>query len=182
MRSTSLLNSFAESALEWASQFFEVHPPPPRASIDDASYAPEASANFVDLLTFGWITPLLSLGYSRPLEASDLYMLQPERGAVYIANRIDASFMRRQKAAEDYNARLARGDVHPGPLNAVLWMLTGKREEKEKRWREFGGKKNASLAWALNDSIKWWFWSGGALKVIGDTAQMTSPLLVKVSF
>ena len=177
-----LLESVAESTMGLSrfSQIFKAHPLPPRTSIDDAPHIPEASANFVDLVTFGWLTPLLSLGYSRPLEASDLYVLQPERGAAYIADRIDASFTRRRKAAEDYNARLARGDVHPGPWNMVLWMLTGKREEKEKRWREFGGRKNSSLVWALNDSVKWWFWSGGVLKVIGDTAEVTSPLLIKV--
>ncbi|KAG7096565.1 hypothetical protein E1B28_003986 [Marasmius oreades] len=31
----------------------------------------------------------------------------------------------------------------------------------------------------MNDSVKWWFWSGGLFKVLGDTAQITSPLLVK---
>ena len=179
MRLKLSLKSFAEKLSSTGSLESSKHTP--RASIDDAPYIPEASANFIDLLTFGWITPLLSLGYSRPLKASDLYMLQPERGAAYIADRIDASFRHRQKAAEDYNARLARGDVHPGPLNIILWMLTGNREEKEKRWRELGGRKHASLTWALNDSVKWWFWSGGVLKVIGDTAQVTSPLLVKVS-
>ena len=177
-----LLKSVAERALELSlfSRFFKAHPLPPRASIDDAPYIPEASANFMDLLTFGWVTPLLSLGYSRPLETSDLYMLQSERGAAYIADKIDASFTHRQKSADDYNARLARGDVYPGPLNVVLWMLTGKREEKEKRWREIGGRKHPSLAWALNDSVKWWFWSGGVLRVIKDTAEVASPLLVKV--
>ena len=181
MRLKLSLEGSAESALEWVSRFFTTHPVPPRAPIDDATYVPEASANFMDLLTFGWMTPLLSLGYSRPLEATDLYVLQPERGAAYVADKIDASFRRRQKAAEDYNARLARGDLHPGPFNMALWVLTGKRKEKEKRWREVEGRKNASLAWALNDSVKWWFWSGGIFKVIGDTAQVTSPLLLKVS-
>jgi len=189
-RSTSLkisLQGSTESVLGRVSRIsgisgiFKGHPLPPRTSIDDAPYVPEASARFMDLLTFGWVTPLLSLGNSRPLQASDLYVLQPERGAAYVADRIEASFTRRQKAAEDYNSRLARGDVHPGPFNVVLWMLTGKREEKEKRWRELGGRKNASLALALNDSVKWWFWSGGVLKVFGDIAQVTSPLLVKVS-
>ena len=142
--------------------FFKGHTLPPRASIDDAPYyVPEASANFMDLLTFGWLTPLLSLGYSRPLEASNPYVLLPERGAACAADRIEASFTRRQKVAEKYNARLARGDVDPGPLNVVLWMLNGKREEKEKRWCELGRRENVNLAWALNDSVKWWFWSGG---------------------
>jgi len=31
----------------------------------------------------------------------------------------------------------------------------------------------------MNDSVALWFWSAGVLKVIGDTAQITSPLVVK---
>lgn len=59
--------------------------------------------------------------------------------------------------------------------------MSGDRQEKERLWREKDGKKKASLTWAINDSVKYWFWSAGALKVLGDTAQVTSPLLVKVS-
>jgi hypothetical protein len=36
------------------------------------------------------------------------------------------------------------------------------------------------LVLALNDSVKWWFWSAGLLKLVGDTAQVTSPLVMKV--
>jgi hypothetical protein len=61
-------------------------------------------------------------------------------------------------------------------------MLRGNREERVKRWREKDGKKRPSLTMAMNDSIKWWFWSGGFLKVIGDTAQITSPLILKVGW
>lgn len=50
---------------------------------------------------------------------------------------------------------------------------------QERKWREVDGKRTPSLAMALSDSIFWWFWLGGILKVIGDTAQVTSPLLVK---
>ncbi|KNZ79214.1 ABC transporter C family member 2 [Termitomyces sp. J132] len=113
-------------------------PPPPKQSLDDADLIPEATANFFKLVTFGWVTPLLGLGYSRPLVAHDLYKLQESRGAARIAEKINASFDRRNKQAQE-----------------------------------------ASLIWALNDSIAWWFWSGGLLKVISDTAQVTSPLFVK---
>ncbi|GLB40491.1 putative transporter [Lyophyllum shimeji] len=154
-------------------------PPPPKASIEDAELLPEADANFFDLVTFGWITPLLSLGYARPLEASDLYKLSANRGAARIADKINASFDRRLKEAQEYNTRLANGEIRPGLLKVALWTLSGKREEKEKKWREIDGKKRASLVWAMNDSVKWWYWSAGLLKVIGDTAQVTSPLLVK---
>ncbi|THV02862.1 ABC transporter [Dendrothele bispora CBS 962.96] len=153
-------------------------PPPPKASIDDAELTPEATASLFKIITFEWLTPLLSLGYQRPLEDSDLYKLQDERAAARIGEIILESFERRQKKANEYNERLARGDVSPG-LKAVWWTLKGNRQAREKEWREKTGKKRASLVWAMNDSVKWFFWTGGLFKVIGDTAQITSPLLVK---
>jgi hypothetical protein len=32
----------------------------------------------------------------------------------------------------------------------------------------------------MHDVIEWWFWLGGALKVIGETSQVTRPLILKV--
>ncbi|KAF8150782.1 ABC transporter [Crassisporium funariophilum] len=153
-------------------------PPPPPLSIDSAPLIPEVSASLLSLITFGWITPLLSLGYARPLEAPDLWRLQPERGAAHIADHITASFERRVREAAEYNARLGRGEVRVG-VRGVWWSVRGGREGREREWRERGGRRRASLVWAMNDSVKWWFWSGGILKVVGDTAQVTSPLVVK---
>jgi hypothetical protein len=155
-------------------------PPPPKKSLDDADFLPEATANVLDLLTFGWLTDLMALGYKRPLEATDLYKLSPDRGATYIADKINASFDRRQKQAEEYNKQLANGEVRPGLWRNIVWTVKGHKKERERKWREIDGRRKASLTWAINDSVKWWFWSGGLLKVVGDTAQVTSPLLVKV--
>jgi hypothetical protein len=105
--------------------------------------------------------------------------LTPDRGASHISDLITDSFLRRVQRAEEYNERLANGEIGPG-IKGVWWSITGKREAKEKQWREKTGKKKASLVWAMNDSVKWWFWSGGMLKVVGDVAQVTSPLVVKV--
>jgi hypothetical protein len=124
----------------------------------------------------------MSLGYRRPLEATDLFKLSQDRGAAYIADKINASFDRRQKVAEEYNQRLANGEVRPGVWRNVVWTMKGNRDERLKKWREVDGRKRASLTWAINDSVKWWFWSGGFLKVVGDIAQVTSPLIVKVRY
>lgn len=127
---------------------------PPKASTDDADLIPEQTANFLNILTFGWLTPLLSLGYARPLEASDLFKLQDERRAAYIGDLIVASFERRQRLAAEYNAKLASGDISPG-WKGLWWSLSGNRVERERRWREKDGVKAASLVWSINDSIKW---------------------------
>ncbi|KAJ6577412.1 P-loop containing nucleoside triphosphate hydrolase protein [Mycena capillaripes] len=153
-------------------------PPPPGGTLEDASLSPELTASWFNLIFWGWMTPLLALGYARPLEATDLYKLGDERASAYIAEKITTSFDRRHKAATEYNTRLANGDINPG-WRAIWWTLRGSRVEREKRWREIDGKRKASLIWAMNDSIKWWFWGGGLLKIMGDTAQITSPLVVK---
>ena len=123
----------------------------------------------------------MRLGYARPLESSDLYKLQDHRSAAYIADRINASYEARKKKADAYNARLANGEIRPG-WRSIWWTIRGGRQEKEQQWRQVTGRTKASLAYALNDSIKWWFWSAGILKVIGDTAQVTTPLVVKVCY
>ena len=127
------------------------------------------------------MTSLLSLGYARRLEATDLYKLQSERRAGYIADQITESFERRVKFANEYNEKLGNNEITPG-LKALWWTVLGNREAKEKKWRDETGRKKPSIVLAMNDSIKWWFWSAGLFKVASDTAQITSPLVVKVRF
>jgi len=156
------------------------NPPPPRASLDEADIIPEANANWLSLLTFEWIGPLMRLGYSRPLEATDLYKLQDDRSSGVIAEKIIRSFEERQRKAEEYNSKLANGEISPG-LKGIWWSIRGRRQEREREWREETGKKKASLAMAANDSVFWLFWSAGIFRLISDVAQITSPLLVKVN-
>lgn len=159
--------------------FVPANPPPPKTSIEDAELIPEINAGWFSIITFGWITSLLALGYARPLEASDLYRLQESRSAALIADKINKSFEDRRKKADEYNARLASGEISAG-WRKLWWLLRGNRAERERQWREQDGRRKASLTLAINDSVKYWFWSGGILKVSGDTATILTPLVVKV--
>ena len=159
--------------------FIPVNPPPPKDSIEDAEMIPEMTAGWWSILTFGWITSLLALGYARPLEAPDLYKLQDNRSASLIAEKINVSFERRRKEADEYNARLASGEISAS-WRKVWWAVRGNRAAREKQWREHDGRRRPSLTFAINDSVKYWFWSGGIMKVSGDIATILTPLLVKV--
>jgi hypothetical protein len=141
---------------------------------------PEVYAGWFSVLTFSWINELLSVGYQRPLQVSDLYRLQDERSSAHIAEKILNSFETRLLNANEYNNRLDRGEIHPGCLRIVWWSLRGGRVKREETWRRVDGRKKASLALSMNDSVKWWFWSGGILRFIGDTAQVLTPLVLKV--
>ncbi|KAI9439890.1 ABC transporter [Lactarius indigo] len=154
-------------------------PPPPKESIEDADIIPEMTASWFSLLTFGWMNSLMALGYARPLEASDLWKLQEHRSSEVIANAILDSFEARRKRADEYNTRLANGEIKPPLKLRLMSALRGDGEERLRQWVEKDGKKQPSLALAINDSVKWWFWSGGILMVAGDVAQVTSPLILK---
>ncbi|KAH9063931.1 ABC transporter [Lactarius vividus] len=154
-------------------------PPPPKQSIDDADYIPEMTAGWFSLLTFSWMNSLMTLGYARPLEAPDLWKLQEHRSSEVIANAILDSFEARRKKADEYNTRLSNGEIKPPLKLRLMSALRGDSEERLRQWMETDGRKQPSLTLAINDSVKWWFWSGGILKVAGDTAQVTSPLILK---
>ncbi|KAH9068493.1 ABC transporter [Lactarius deliciosus] len=137
------------------------------------------TAGWFSLLTFGWMNSLMTLGYARPLEAPDLWKLQEHRSSEVIANAILDSFDARRKKADEYNTRLSNGEVKPPLKLRLMSALRGDSGERLKQWMEKDGRKQPSLTLAINDSVKWWFWSSGMLKVAGDTAQVTSPLILK---
>lgn len=110
-------------------------PPLPGGTLDDRPVIPDAYAGWFSLITFSWITPILNLGYARPLETTDLWKMDETRMSHVYADRILASFDRRQKAADAYNTRLANGEIGPG-MKGLWWSLRGTRAEREKQWRE----------------------------------------------
>ena len=94
------------------------------------------------------------------------------REAGYLGAKLDAAWTRRVAEAEEWNARLARGEIKPSLLKRAKWLVlsVGKggsshREQLEKRWRSHDGRKEASVTWALNDVFGFTFWTGGAFKV-----------------
>ena len=50
---------------------------PPIDPVLDENVCPEERAGLVSLLTFSWITPLLTAGYLKPLEFKDFFTLAP---------------------------------------------------------------------------------------------------------
>ncbi|KAI5990317.1 ABC protein [Pisolithus orientalis] len=168
-------------------------PPPPPFFFEDAQLTPLANASICSRLTYSWMTELMVLGYQRTLLASDLYELDFSRQAGPLAEKLEAAWKMRVKAAADWNAELDRGEIRPSVVKRVLWafraipLQSGPQKhtyseryaELEQSWREVGGKKAPSLAWALNDVFGWYFWPSGVFKVVGDVARLLGPLVLK---
>ncbi|KAH8112628.1 ABC protein [Phellopilus nigrolimitatus] len=173
-------------------------PPPPRASLDDAPEIPIVTASIISKLTYSWITELMVLGYQRTLQVPDLWKMDPSRESGTLSDKLDNAWARRTCVAEDWNRRLASGEIHPNIFKRVKWAVQAslpgptafgeRRAALEKEWREISGVKEPSIAWALNDTFGWHFWAGGLFKArciidgwtgLGDTSQLMCPLLVK---
>ena len=100
--------------------------------------------------------------------------MDESREAGYLGDRLSASWDARVKAAAEWNARLANGEIQPGVMLRTQWFFQSvkaglgyraRRQELEERWRVKDGMKEASLVWALNDTFGFSFWLGGLFKV-----------------
>lgn len=85
------------------------------------------------------------------------------------------NFERRREIVESFNAKLKDGSYVPTTGRQVWWKVKSK---------VFGigkgdGVRSIGLAGAISDTFFYQFWSGGAIKVIGDLAQILSPLVTK---
>ena len=65
--------------------------------------SPEYYAGFWSLLTFQWMSNIMTIGYRRPLEPNDIYLVNPDRSTEILADRMKESF----------EMRRARGDKYP---------------------------------------------------------------------
>ncbi|KAG6332161.1 hypothetical protein ID866_6927 [Astraeus odoratus] len=156
-------------------------PPPPPLSLEHAELTPLAGASFFSRITFSWVSEIMVLGYQRTLQASDLYKLDSSRQAGILSEKFEVAWSKRVKSAEEWNAKLASGEIRPSVMQRLVWILRAIPSEKnqkseaqtyserlvalEQRWKEIDGLKEASLAWALNDVFGWSFWLGGVFKV-----------------
>jgi ATP-binding cassette, subfamily C (CFTR/MRP), member 1 len=68
----------------------------------------EYGANFFSLLIFQWINPIMTVGYRRPLELNDIWLVNPERSAGVLTEKLMTSF----------KGRAARGERNP-----LIWAL-----------------------------------------------------------
>ncbi|KAK8218735.1 ABC transporter [Phyllosticta capitalensis] len=61
----------------------------------------EYGANWLSRLTFHWMSPIMSVGYQRPLELNDIWLVNPDRSAEALSKRLYESFDRRVAAGNE---------------------------------------------------------------------------------
>ncbi|SCV70702.1 BQ2448_3464 [Microbotryum intermedium] len=149
-----------------------VQPRDPYPSLDEAAEWPKPS--LLSIWTFHWIQPLLIVGYQRTLVATDLWKLPPSMECGPLADQLMENFERRRKEVEAWNQSLDDGSFKPSILRRGWWKMRASIG-----LGAADGRRKPGLALALSDTFKYQFWSAGVIKVVGDTAQVTSPLVTK---
>lgn len=79
-------------------------PPVPKERVVSREYG----AHLLSMLTFEWMAPIMRTGYQRPLELNDIWLVNPDRAADVLSEKLRSSF----------NKRVARGDKYP-----LIWAM-----------------------------------------------------------
>lgn len=154
----------------------EKHDGPSTAFSSQLPPFPEMEANWFSLATFSWLHRVLRIGYTRPLNAEELYAMPLHRSAKEYSQRLEEAWRRRSDIAE---AETARRKSHPKRKRRSITSRLMHLANLKKASKLEDDVVKPSLMWSLNDVIFTWFWVGGLMKLVGDVALITSPLLVR---
>ncbi|KAF8530144.1 ABC protein [Hysterangium stoloniferum] len=187
LQQLDLGNEEARLREHWWQLWLVSSPPlPAPLSFDAVDVMPLNEASLWSVLTYAWITPIMTLGYQRPLQATDLWKMDSTREVSGLVKLLDDSWARRVHQAEEWNVKVKAGEIQPTWTKKGFWAVKALSGIFRQGWRakytsyiDKWSHREASLAWALNDTVGWQFWISGAVKVFGDVAQLLGPLLVK---
>lgn len=100
--------------------------------------------------------------------------MDPTRESGHLADLFEANFARRRQIIDDWNASLDNGLYKPSSFQRLRWRINSSLGIGQA-----DGRRSHGLALALSDTFAWEFWSAGLFKIVGDAAQVTSPLVTK---
>ncbi|KAH7104651.1 ATP-dependent bile acid permease [Auriculariales sp. MPI-PUGE-AT-0066] len=155
-------------ALSW---WLPAEPAPSNLAGEPPKTIPEQPASFFSQLTFGWISPLLTVGYTRPIEKDDLWSLPESKNASPAADSFAFTYERiRLRAQLKQEAVLAKKKANTD--------VEGNTSEAPA-----SSEDNASpgVLFRALFVLNFWRWLfGGILKLISGALSVSSPLLTKV--
>ncbi|PVG03951.1 hypothetical protein CPB86DRAFT_748462 [Serendipita vermifera] len=166
------------------------HPRPKPPGFAGGKVIPEVSASWWSFLTWSWLTPLLSAGFSRPLEVPDLWELDDARRSDHVSPLLEHNFYarcppeKRPRHLQEHNiftpgkekeTNLPNLSAPNGDGDDVEAQKPLTKEEEKRRKKMY----DESLVWALEKTFRYKFWMGGILQLIGDGLATTSPLVTK---
>ncbi|KEP49841.1 multidrug resistance-associated ABC transporter [Rhizoctonia solani 123E] len=183
------------------------HPEPVPPNFGEGKTVPDVDANIVSQFTFWWLGPLLSAGWTRPLESEDLWELDVKRQASVSGDRVERLFYERcpprkrpphmrssgtktsqTKPEDPEKAETSSGDAATIAEKRLSdqnpnMATSNQGPEIEEPWiplRNHPNKWDQSLVRALNRAFFWRFWTAGLFKCVADVLSATTPIVTRL--
>ncbi|KAF9027711.1 multidrug resistance-associated ABC transporter [Hymenopellis radicata] len=124
-------------------------------------------SSYLSRLVFHWLSPLLSVGFSRPLEKDDLWNLPDPLSTRALTDSFEVSFYSRCPPEErpvSVRHKIPEESRDQGPTNDASPTAPA---------------YDQSLPKAIHETIRLRFWVCGILLLIGETLRTTTPLVSK---
>ncbi|RXW15854.1 hypothetical protein EST38_g10001 [Candolleomyces aberdarensis] len=160
---------------------FSPDPAPP--GFGEGKVLPEHTSNPFSRLIFGWITPLLTVGFSRPLEKDDFWQLPQSNLASAVTEKVERNFYSRcSPEKRPLHLREELDSNHETPSDDDAKLEKGAIEDIEVAPSPLKNPRvyNESLFGALHQTFLRPIWIAGFFKVFADTLKTTTPLVNKV--
>ncbi|KAJ8082656.1 hypothetical protein PM082_008512 [Marasmius tenuissimus] len=154
-------------------------PPPAPPGFGKGKVLPQANASFPSRLVFQWLSPFLSVGYSRPLEKDDLWELPPRRLTHNLTDELETNFFNRCPPEHRPLTFLqqARNSTDTKDSSSAA---SGKGDGEQNVTSTDSKKYDSSLAKAVLYTFRWSIITSGILKLFAETLNTTTPLVSRV--
>ncbi|RPD56133.1 multidrug resistance-associated ABC transporter [Lentinus tigrinus ALCF2SS1-7] len=180
------------------------NPPPAPPAYGQGKVIPETKVSPFSRLLFSWLDPLLSVGFSRPLQADDFWSLPDNRLTGHMTERVEQEFYSEcppeERPTFPFNPGHASPKDDPGgnvtrntsrssqkkPADEKTAEAEGTQTDLEKNAAQPQGtaatipKSEPSILKALHAVFWRQFWTAGVLKLFADTLNTTTPLVNQV--
>ncbi|KAJ7580556.1 multidrug resistance-associated ABC transporter [Mycena floridula] len=157
-----------------------LRPPPAPPAFGAGKVVPEEQSSFLSRLVFGWLSPFLGVGFSRPLEKEDLWELPPGRLTASITGKVERNFYalcppeKRPAFLRDSSEPILEEKSVPGSNVKPTPAISEPSSKDGKAPIDF------TLLKALHQTFFYSWWTAGVFQLLSDTLKTTTPLLNKV--
>ena len=90
----------------------------PIPKTEAAALTPEAKANFLSILTYSWLDPIFKIGWKRPIEQTDLWLLEEKW---YVKKQCELFAACWEKELERSKATNTPAKLHYAVWNFMFW-------------------------------------------------------------
>ncbi|KAJ3898403.1 multidrug resistance-associated ABC transporter [Lentinula edodes] len=150
------------------------HPPPAPPALSKGTVIPEKNSSIFSSLLLHWLSPLLSTGFSRPLEQDDLWSLPPSQLTSNLTDKLEQAFY---SNGTNTQRTVTRNVGRVGELESNEKTDSQALEEQE---NPNEATVQVPLPKAIHRQFFWQCWSTGFLVLIAQTLTTLTPLVTKV--